>query len=312
MYYTRLGPPEIKFIHEKGINGNGISLAIIDSYDGDTNIKGGFQKEHATFHKSKLEIIDMTDDISKTKCKTSSHALNSVAIAVGKEFEACYLSKFSEDNLKLDYPGGIAPLADCTVLLINHKDDNYKSVKKALDFVTKKKRFDVVSMSFGRPELGHLEKHIRDLGKTNTIIVAAAGNGGGWDGVVYPAAYEEVISVGSWNTRLKLSSFSPPLEDVDVNFYGELMVPHRDATKKFLKFCTGTSIAAPGIAGVICLILQCAKKHKLDLSRVKQKDTLLEILKDMTMKGKKKFTHFSPKKIVEAFTDRKYICSFLD
>ena len=287
-------------------------MAIIDSYDGDTSTIGGFQKQHATFHKSKLEIIDMTDDISKTKCKTSSHALNSVAIAVGNEFEGCYWSKFSEVNLKLDYPGGIAPLADCTVLLINHKDDNCESLKKALDFVTTKKKFDVVSMSFGRPELGHLEKHIRDLGKTNTIIVAAAGNGGGWDGVVYPAGYDEVISVGSWSTRLEKSLFSPQLEDVNVHFYGELMVPHRDATKKFLKFCIGTSIAAPGIAGVICLILQCAKEHKLDLSRVKQKETLLKILTDMTINEKGNFTHFSKKKIVEAFTDREYICSFLD
>ena len=104
-------------------------------YDSDTSTTGGFQTDRATFDKN-LKIIDMTDEISKTKCKTSSHALHSVAMAVGKEFEGCYWSKLSENNLKLDYPGGIAPLADCTVLLINHKDDNYESLKKAFDFVT--------------------------------------------------------------------------------------------------------------------------------------------------------------------------------
>ena len=286
-------------------------MAIIDSYDADTSVNGGFQKEHATFRNSELKIIDMTDEISKANCKTSSHALTSVAIAVGNGFKGYCLSKLSEDNKNLDYPGGIAPLAKCTVLLVNHKDEDSKSLNEALKYVIDKK-FDVVSMSFGRPEQGYLKTHIKDLSKTNTIIVAAAGNGGGWDGVVYPAAYEEVVSVGSWNTMVKISSFSPPLEDVDVHFYGELMVPHRDATKKFLKFCTGTSIAAPGIAGVICLILQCAKKHKLDLSRVKQKETLLNILKDMTIDEHGNFTHFCYNSIVKAYTDPDYFDTFLE
>ena len=310
MYYTKFGPLNIKLIHKKGIKGNGISLAIIDSYDADTSVNGGFQKEHATFRNSELKIIDMTDEISKANCKTSSHALTSVAIAVGNGFEGCYWFKSSGDNKNLDYPGGIAPLAKCTVLLVNHKDEDSKSLNEALKYVIDKK-FDVVSMSFGKPEKDYLKTHIKDLSKTNTVIVAAAGNSGGWLGVMNPAAYKDVISVGSWNTMLKISSFSPPPEDVDVHFYGELMVPHRDATKKFLKFCTGTSIAAPGIAGAICLILQCAKKHKLDLSRVKQKVTLLNILKDMTIDDHGNFTHFGYNSIVKAYENPKYFDSYL-
>ena len=43
------------------------------------------------------------------------------------------------------------------------------------------------------------------------------------------------------------------MRNVDV-FYSEVISPYRDDSKKF-KFSLGTSIATPGIAGLICLIL---------------------------------------------------------
>ena len=57
-----------------------------------------------------------------------------------------YWSEFSEDNLKLDCPGGIAPFAKCTVLLVHHKDDDCKTLNEALKYVIDK-NFDVVFMS---------------------------------------------------------------------------------------------------------------------------------------------------------------------
>ena len=64
------------------------SLAIIDSYVVILTLSC-FQKKKKTcnFRNSNLKIIDMTDEMSKANYKTSSHALTSVAIAVGKHFK---------------------------------------------------------------------------------------------------------------------------------------------------------------------------------------------------------------------------------
>lgn len=85
-----------------------------------------------------------------------------------------------------------------------------------------------------------------------TVIVAAAGNDGG--AVSYPAAYPEVISVGSTdysNMRSTFSSFGTALD---------IMAPGENiwscmGVSPFYQSMTGTSQSAPHVAGVAALVL---------------------------------------------------------
>ena len=293
-YYTKFGPFTSD---DRGfLDGYRLRIAIVDSYDAES--AGGFQNKHDVFHHSDIKIEDCTHGSSN---KHSSHALMCAAIAVGKNFDGC--RREGEDNVTCIYPGGIAPQSHATVFLVNHQDPRHESLYEALDKV-KKGNYDVLSMSFRKakkPE--EFDEKIKNICNSNIVIVAAAGNGGGWEGVQYPASHEDVISVGSLDTYLNKSAFSPP-SGVDVLFYGEVMVPVRDMTKCFLKFSTGTSMAAPGIAGLICLILQCAMNHGYEKKEFKKNAILINILKKLLMDEEKNYCSLKIDQLLDAFNNK--------
>ncbi len=296
-YYTKFGPFTPKCSADRGLlNGCGLRIAIVDSYDAES--VGGFQLQHNVFHHSDIKIEDCTHGSSN---KHSSHALMCAAIAVGKNFDGC--RREGEDNVPCVYPGGIAPQSHATVFLVNHQDRRHESLYEALDKV-KEGNYDVLSISFRKakkPE--EFDEKIKNICNSNIVIVAAAGNGGGWEGVQYPASHEDVISVGSLDTYLNRSVFSPP-SGVDILFYGEVMVPVRDLTKCFLKFSRGTSMAAPGIAGMICLILQCAMKHGYEKNKFKKNAILIKILKKLLIDEEENYCHLKLNKLRGAFNNK--------
>ena len=93
-----------------------------------------------------------------------------------------------------------------------------------------------------------LEQAVEYAVGKGVTVVAAAGNSGNTSAVLYPAAYDPVISVGSVDQNLQVSSFSSGGTNVD------LLAPGRDVLS--LKpdggysTMTGTSFAAPQVAGV--------------------------------------------------------------
>ena len=160
-------------------------------------------------------------------------------------------------------------------------------------------------MSFGGEDKEHyFQYRVNELHRNNVVVVAAAGNQGNWT-TNYPALCEHAISVGYWDTTLNVPNWSRT-RNVDVFFYGEVMAPYRDGSKKFVKFASGTSVAAPGIAGFICLILECAGKDK---DKFKNKEILVKILKKMTEDENGDVKHLG-KEIIEA-CDNPYYLNFL-
>lgn len=124
-----------------------------------------------------------------------------------------------------------------------------------------------------------LQKAIERAERENVVIVAAAGNEG-YDlqhGVFFPASFKNsnVISVAAINNRAELwsaggfgSNFGA--KDVDIAAPGE-DVPSYVLGQK-VKALSGTSMAAPFVAGVAALILS----HKPDLSAREVKQRIVQ------------------------------------
>jgi len=112
----------------------------------------------------------------------------------------------------------------------------------------------VISMSLGGPyEVSYERQAYEDLHEQFGIItVAASGNTGGTD-LLYPASYNNVISVGSVNWNKDHSSFSTKNSFVDVAAPGSSIL----STYENGGYATisGTSMSCPHVSGVVALML---------------------------------------------------------
>lgn len=112
------------------------------------------------------------------------------------------------------------------------------------------KGVNIINISFttdtNSQELYDVIKKAYDAG---ILIVAAAGNDGY---VAYPAAYPEVIAVGSINSEGEISAFSPSGATVELVAPGELIT----STDVFNTMSTnsGTSYAAPYVTAIASLL----------------------------------------------------------
>ena len=114
---------------------------------------------------------------------------------------------------------------------------------------------DVINMSFGmNADSEILHRAIRDAYTSGVTLVAAAGNGGNDCNVEYPAAYDEVIAVGSVDANGQISDFSATGGEMDVTAPGEY-VPSVDMLD-YVKVTDGTSVSSAEVTGVVSKLLE--------------------------------------------------------
>lgn len=150
---------------------------------------------------------------------------------------------------------GVAPRAAIYgVKIFNRLGNGYISdIVGGLDWALKNK-MQVINMSFGttRPSTA-LENAVRSCVQAGMVLVAAAGNEGKENSVMYPARYPGVIAVSAVNQKDNLASFSSRGPEVTVAAPGvDILSTYRGGRYQTM---SGTSMACPHVAGVAALVL---------------------------------------------------------
>jgi len=92
----------------------------------------------------------------------------------------------------------------------------------------------------------------------------------------------QLLVWGPWIPIFKIPKYTAENRDVDIYYCGELLAPcSHSIANEVIKFSKGTSVATPGVAGLVCLLIQCAKKHGHEMKR---KHFALNALKQIIVK----------------------------
>jgi len=238
--------------HSDGLTGTNTVIAIIDS--GINSKHNAFKKTRKIHHASKNFLEDppngdITDD--------DGHGTRSAGIAAGL---------LLEDK----YPIGVAPEAQLLVCRVSVKEDEPQTMIKALQYLVNLRKdhepIDVVSISLGYQLDPQQEKEVKNAVDTlvreyNTIVVAAACNNGHQrDPIWYPAKCGDAISIGAHDHNKNRADFSPVGQRLDFLAPGVKILSSTKGSSKATSTSDGTSCAAPAVAGLVALLIQCARE----------------------------------------------------
>ena len=250
---------EILKAEEVALMGKGVNVAVIDT--------GIFP--HADFLLGENRIKFFKDFVAEKKepYDDNGHGTFVCGVCAG----GGYLSKFKFC--------GIAPKAKLFVLkaLDENGEATANKILDAMEWVFDHhiaENIRVVCMSFGSEPIGYNDPIMlgaNALWKDGVVVVAAAGNSGPKESTIKsPGISPEIITVGGFDDNrfddnsfnkdfFEMANFSsrgPALR----HFKPDLVAPSVDITscgiKSFYTKLSGTSVATPMIAGVVCLMLE--------------------------------------------------------
>lgn len=144
---------------------------------------------------------------------------------------------------------GIAPDVDLYAVKVLNTEGSgtYSQVIQGIDWAIEH-NMNILSMSLGgQSDSLALKQAVSTAASQGLLIVAAAGNSGGQDTLLYPARYPEVLSVGAINGANQRASFSSAGSELD------LVAPGVNIRTTGLNgeeaAHSGTSMAAPHVTG---------------------------------------------------------------
>ena len=193
---TNLHMINIEYAWDKGLDGTGVRIAVIDS---------GVYSEHDDLRGAKLlSGFNMLDSSSDVK-DSSGHGT----------FITAMLSAPRNDGV------GLAGMVDGAEVVpikcfSSGQQTGAEYILSAIYLASGKLDCDVINLSIGIPDdMPALKKAIDHAVSQGVIIVASVGNNGGTS-LMYPAAYENVVGVGSVDSSLEVSDFSQHNDSVFV------------------------------------------------------------------------------------------------
>ena len=115
----------------------------------------------------------------------------------------------------------------------------------------------IINMSFGTVDSGKaLELAISKAAESGILLVAASGNTGGQNTVLYPARDSHVVAVAASTEDDKIAAFSSSGPEIDVTGPGTDI--YSTYTGQRYKTLSGTSMACPHVTGVAALVFSVA------------------------------------------------------
>lgn len=141
----------------------------------------------------------------------------------------------------------------------------------------------VINMSFGGSFSQTLKDQVDYAWNKGVVLVAASGNNGS-ETTLYPAGWDNVLSVGSVNTNLQRSSFSNYGDYLDVVASGETILSTNSAGS--YSTASGTSVAAPFVSATAALLF--SQNGSLDKSEVV--NAIESSARDIDVSGTDKYT----------------------
>lgn len=132
-------------------------------------------------------------------------------------------------------------------VLDENNQGTISSVVEAI-FWAMENKVNIINISFGTPVYSEALKTAIDAAEKQGILIVAAVGNRGQEGVDYPAAFENVLAVGSINAAGEVSDFSGKGQEVDVVAPGEAVLAQCNFGEDLV--LSGTSLAAPQVSGI--------------------------------------------------------------
>ena len=218
-----------------------VKVAIIDS---------GINFDVRFDVKESINLVPGEEEVTPLFMDTSGHGMSVASVITG----------VNEDGSNIGINENVE-LYSARVL----DDDGNAPISRVIEAIywAIEKDVDIINMSFGTQEYSAaLEKAVTDAENAGILIVAAAGND---ETVEYPAAYGEVIAVGSVNSECEISDFSATGEEIELVAPGEtIKVADAFNTETAV---SGTSVAAPHVTAIASILMQNDSEATNDLVR---------------------------------------------
>ncbi len=210
-------------------NDTKVKVAILDS---------GIDYTDEIDVKERINLIPGEENVSVPFEDTSGHGTSIAGIIAAKDNEVGIT--------------GINPNVEIYSAKILD-DNNQASLSRVVEGIywAIDKKVNIISISFGTSQSTEvLHKAIKDAYNAGILIIASAGNNGG--AIEYPAAYTEVMAVGSVDASGTLSDTSARGEKLEITAPGEYVKTTGSFGGELIT--SGTSISVPHIVGVASLL----------------------------------------------------------
>ncbi len=136
-------------------------------------------------------------------------------------------------------------------------------IAEAIDWAVEQ-NVDIINMSFGiTKNVKELEEAVERAAEADILLVAASGNG---ETVAYPAAYDEVIAVGSVTAEGLVAEGSAGGEALELMAPGENIIS--SGIFGGVTGMSGTSMAAPHVAGAASILMELNPELPADYIRM--------------------------------------------
>lgn len=145
---------------------------------------------------------------------------------------------------------------------------------------------DIINMSLGfHKDYPKLHDLLCQAYNNNIICIAAAGNNRYLMDAEYPAKYQEVIAISSFDKMKKLASFSTNGQSIELSAPGVDLVSTFPGNKYAQG--SGSSFSAPLVTGAIALIIsQFKKEYNRRMTYLELREFLYKYSEDLGIPGK--------------------------